>query len=114
MPTVALFILLAGALAGALLATRHFMRKAMPMPIALAHGFAGAAALLVLLLEVLSRPTFSTTGWALVILVGAALLGFVNFSFHLRARRHRSALVVLHALVAVCGVGTLLWAIAGA
>jgi hypothetical protein len=113
MPTVALCILLAGAVAGLFLAVRHFRRKAMPMPVALIHGLFGATALVILLVEVLAQPTFTRVGYAFAVLLTAAVLGFANFSFHLRKRRHRGLLIVLHALMAVTGASTLLFAIVG-
>ena len=111
MATWALGSLLLGACFGIFLALRHFTHKAMPMGVAILHGLFGATGLVMLLLTVMAEPEFSNTAIALCVLLGAALLGFVNFSFHLRKRQHRSALIVLHALVAVSGAGTLLYAI---
>jgi hypothetical protein len=108
---IALAFFLTGAVAGIFLAFRHFTAKPLPMPVAIVHGLAGATGLVILLLAVLADPTFGAAGYALCVLLGAAVLGFVNFSFHLRGRRHYSAVVLVHALVAVTGAGTLLYAI---
>jgi hypothetical protein len=111
MLTIALAVLLSGAAFGLFMAVRHFMHKPLPPLAAALHGFFGATAIIILLLQVLATPGRPVLGYALTVLVGAAVLGFVNLTFHLRRRRHRSTLIVLHALVAVSGAGTLLYAI---
>ena len=111
MLTIALACLLGGAAGGLFMAYRHFTHRSMPPVVATLHGVLGATGLVILLLYPLAQPTFDIAAVALLILVAAALVGFVNLTYHLRRRRHRSALIVVHALVAVTGAATLLYAI---
>lgn len=111
MLTIVLAVLLSGAIIGLFMAVRHFMRKPLPPLAAVLHGLLGATGLIILLLQVLATPGRPLLGYVLMVLVGAAVLGFVNLTFHLSRRRHRSALIVLHALVAVSGAGMLFYAI---
>jgi outer membrane protein OmpA-like peptidoglycan-associated protein len=108
---VALCALAAAAVAGIFLASRHFMRKKLPASVALVHGLGGATGFLFVLLVVVQNPDFRLARQALTLFVVTILLGAVNLLFHLRKKRHRTSLILLHASVAVSGVVTLILAI---
>lgn len=107
----AIVALLVGACFGIFLAARHFLRLRMPPWVAVAHGVAGATGFGLLVVAVLGRPTFSLGRVALAILVFAVVMGCVNVVFHIRGIRHKSALIIGHAFLAVSGVTTLVTAI---
>jgi outer membrane protein OmpA-like peptidoglycan-associated protein len=106
----AICFFLVGACAGVFMVFRHFKKLRLPGWVAIAHGLAGAAGFAVLLLFCLREPAVVLARWALGILIGAIALGCVNVVYHLRGVRHRLALILTHALVAVAGVGTLAYA----
>jgi outer membrane protein OmpA-like peptidoglycan-associated protein len=107
----ALCALAAAAAAGIFLASRHFLRKKLPASVALVHGLGGATGFLLVLLVVVQNPDFRLARQALTLFVVTILLGAVNLLFHLRKKRHRTSLILLHAAVAVSGVVTLIVAI---
>ncbi len=98
------------AVGGLILATLHFKKKNLPLPLALTHGLFGAAGLVTVLLFVLRTGTSSKAAIALALFVVAALGGFYLFSFHLRKKALPSTVVVIHALVAVSAFAILLMA----
>jgi outer membrane protein OmpA-like peptidoglycan-associated protein len=106
----AICFFLVGAAAGAFLAVRHFLKRGMPGWVAVAHGLAGASGFLLVLLVCVREPAFTPARLALGILVVAIALGCVNVVYHLRRMRHRTAIIVAHALCALAGVGTLAYA----
>jgi len=106
----AICFFLVGACAGAFMVFRHLKRLRLPGWVAIAHGLAGATGFAVLLLFCLREPAVVLARYALGILVGAIALGCVNVIYHLRGIRHRLALILTHAVVAVTGVGTLTYA----
>jgi outer membrane protein OmpA-like peptidoglycan-associated protein len=106
----AICFFLVGACAGAFMVFRHLKRLRLPGWVAIAHGLAGATGFAVLLLFCLREPAVVLARYALGILVGAIGLGCVNVIYHLRGIRHRLALILTHAIVAVTGVGTLTYA----
>lgn len=106
----AICLFLVGASAGAFMVFRHLKRLRLPGWVAVAHGAAGATGFALLLLFCLREPAMALARYALGILVAAIVLGAVNVVYHLRGVRHRLALIVTHALVAVSGVGTLAYA----
>jgi outer membrane protein OmpA-like peptidoglycan-associated protein len=101
----------AAAVAGIFLAFRHFTRRNLPAPVALIHGLGGATGFTFVLLVVVQHPDFRIARQALYLFIVTILLGAVNLLFHLRKKRHRTSLIILHALVAVSGVLTLVYAI---
>ena len=107
----AICLFLVGACAGAYLAIRHFMRRRLPGWVAIAHGAVGATGFGVLLLVCVRNPGWASARVGLFILVGAIALGCVNVVYHLRRLRHRTAIIVAHALSAVAGVGTLTYGV---
>jgi outer membrane protein OmpA-like peptidoglycan-associated protein len=108
----AIVALLVGALFGILLASRHFLRLKLPVWAAVFHGLAGATGFTLLLVTVLANPTFTLARRALIILVIAVFMGCVNVVFHIRGLRHRTGLILGHALLAVSGVTTFAFALA--
>src|SRR5262245_19406161 len=107
----ALCALAAAAVAGIFLAFRHFTRQKLPASVALIHGLGGATGFTFVLLVVVQQPDFRLARQALYLFIVTILFGAVNLLFHLRKKRHRTSLIVLHALVAVSGVLTLIFAI---
>ena len=100
-----------GALGGLYLATLSFQGKPLPAAVATLHGLCGATGLVLLIVGVLAGLGGGTARIALVILLAAALGGFYLVSFHIKKKQHPRAVIVIHALVAVCGFLTLLTAI---
>ena len=100
-----------GAVAGVFLAIRHFLRKRLPVWVALAHGLGGATGFTLLLLTVVWQPELRVARQALYLFIVTIALGCVNLLFHVRKVRHRTSLIVMHALCAVSGVLTLIYAI---
>lgn len=107
----AICFFLVGACAGAFLAIRHFRKLRLPGWVAIGHGAAGATGFAILLFVFARNPAFAPARYGTVILVGAIALGCVNVVYHLRRLRHRTALIVVHALSAVAGVGTLTYGV---
>jgi outer membrane protein OmpA-like peptidoglycan-associated protein len=106
----ALVALFAAAAAGIFLATRHFLRKRLPVWGALLHGLGGATGFVLVLLIVVREPAFGLARQALYLLIATVVFGCVNLIFHVRKVRHRVSLIAMHALCAVSGVSTLLYA----
>jgi outer membrane protein OmpA-like peptidoglycan-associated protein len=101
----------AAAVAGIFLAFRHFTKQRLPASVALIHGLGGATGFTFVLLVVVQNPDFKIARQALFIFIVTILLGAVNLLFHLRKKRHRTSLIVGHALTAVSGVLTVVYAI---
>ena len=106
----ALLALGIGASAGIFLASRHFLRKRLPASVALLHGLGGATGFVFVLLTVVRQPSFWLARQALYLLIATVALGCVNLLFHVRKVRHRTSLIVMHALCAVSAVSTLVYA----
>jgi outer membrane protein OmpA-like peptidoglycan-associated protein len=111
MMIAALLALAAGAVAGLFLALRHFRRKRLPVWGALLHGIGGATGFTLVLLVVVQEPGFRPIRDSLYLLIATVAFGVVNLLFHVRRVRHRTSLILLHALCAVSGVGLLIRAI---
>ncbi len=105
---VAIGLFAVAAVGGLTLAVLHFRRKNLPLPLALLHGLLGASGLAVLIWAVVQGGVSAKAGYALVLFLVAALGGFYLFSFHLRKKILPSAVVVIHALVAVSAFSLLL------
>lgn len=102
----------AAAVAGLFLAIRHFLRKRLPVWVALLHGLGGAVGFTLVLLVVVNQPAFQLARQALYLFIVTIALGSVNLLFHVRGVRHRTSLIATHALCAVSGVVTLILAVA--
>jgi len=107
---LAVILFALSAVGGLVLATLHFKKKALPLPLALLHGLLGAAGLVTLLLAVLAGGAPAKASLALGLFLVAALGGFYLFSFHLRKKTLPSPVVLIHALVAVVAFAILLMA----
>jgi hypothetical protein len=104
---IALFAL--AALIGLYLLSRVFGNALPPLGAVAFHGLFAASGLLLLLYVafVEGAPQPQAVMIAAVLLVVAALGGFLMLSLHLRKRVPPKGLAGLHALLAVAGVGTL-------
>lgn len=109
--TLAIVCFVLAALGGLVMALRVFADRPIPTPLAIGHGVLGAAGLVALLVAVLAGPGGPLLLAGLAVLVVAALGGFYLLSFHVRGQRHPRAVIVVHALVAVVGVGLLIIAV---
>lgn len=102
------------ALGGLTLAVLHFRgggRERPPTALAVVHGLAAAAALVLLILGVLGAPAGTSVlpGVALAIFVLAALGGaYLFLGKHLRGQALPSPVVIVHGLAAVAGFVVLL------
>lgn len=104
--TIGLFLV--AAVGGLVMATQIFKGRTPTVAIALLHGPLAATGLFLVFWLWIQSQASTLLGIALGVLVLAALGGFFLVSFHLRGKPHPKAVVVIHALAAVIGVGTLL------
>lgn len=111
MEIVAAAVFAVAALGGVFLAFRHLQGLELPGSVAVIHGVAAAAAIVLLAVAVLANDLEGAATVALVIFVLAALGGFYLASFHLREDRRPTPLVLGHGLIAVVAFLTLLVAI---
>lgn len=107
--SLALFV--AAALGGVVLFALRLRGGNPPLPLAVGHGLLAAAGLVVLVIHLVADGWSTLPGTACVLLVLAALGGFVVFGMHLRERLIPVPLTVVHALLAVAGVGLLVAAV---
>jgi hypothetical protein len=103
----AVVLFLVAALGGLVMAAGIFRGVKPRMPLALGHGALAATALVLGLLVAIKPGAASFITYGIAVLVLAALGGFFLLSFHLRDKPHPKAVVLLHALLAVGGVGCL-------
>ncbi|HEY1847638.1 MAG TPA: hypothetical protein VGG37_00465 [Opitutaceae bacterium] len=99
----ALVIFAVAAVIGLTLAVKILKKKETSKPVALLHGLAGAAGLVILILQAVKHPATLLTA-SIVLLVIAALGGVVLFANDLRKKPGPAALVIIHALAAVAAV----------
>ncbi len=104
MLTTAIVLFLAAAIGGIVMTTQVFGGRTPAVGIAVAHGAAAAAGLVLLIWIALTGAPGTLLTAGLVVLLIAALGGFFLLSFHVRQRPHPKAVVVVHALAAVGGV----------
>jgi len=109
---IAIGCLLVGALGGAVMAAIIFRGQRPPWALAIAHGALGALGL-VLLLVAVAGGAAGLIQAGLAVLVLAALGGFYLVSFHARNLDHPRPVIIVHALVAVVGVGLLIAGVLG-
>lgn len=108
---IAVILFAIAALGGLVLASSVLRGKLAPWAISVLHALLGASGLIVLILGVLQLRAAGATshaGWALGLLVLAALGGFYLASLHLRKQVAPKAVVLVHAGVAVVGFLVLL------
>jgi len=107
---VSIILFLYAALSGLIMVVGIFRGTKPWVPLAVGHGILAATALvLALLVAIATRVAVIKYGVAVLVL--AALGGFFLLSFHLRGKPHPWVVVVLHALLAVGGVGCLVFAL---
>lgn len=104
---IAILLFLIAALGGVIMAVRIFRDGRPSMVVAFLHGTFAATALLLAIWEAVRPGAAPLLKYGTAALVLAALGGFFLLSFQLRAKAHPKAVVVLHALLAVGGVGLL-------
>jgi hypothetical protein len=80
------------------------------VPLAVGHGILAATALVLALLVAIATGA-AAIKYGVAMLVLAALGGFFLLSFHLRGKPHPWVDVVLHAVLAVGGIGCLVFAL---
>jgi hypothetical protein len=110
MLTASIVLFIYAALSGLVMAVGIFTGAKRWVPLALGHGVLAATAL-VLALLVLTATGAAAIKYGVAVLVLAALGGFFLLSYHLRGKPHPWGVVVLHALLAVGGVGCLVFAL---
>ena len=107
--TLALVLFALAAVGGLVMATSLVRGATLPpFAIAILHGAAAAGGLLALIVWLAGGGESSTATVGLVLMVVAALGGFLLFASHLRKKALPLGLVVVHALVAVAGFLALL------
>ena len=110
MLTASIVLLLYAALSGLFMVVGIFSGAKPWVPLALGHGVLAATALVLALLVAIATGV-AAIKYGIAVLVLAALGGFFLLSFHLRGKPHPWVVVVLHALLAVGGVGCLVFAL---
>jgi hypothetical protein len=106
--TYAVILFLLAAAGGLYMAARIFGGAMPPVFVALAHGALAATGLVLVIMAAMAPEAVPLLKYGAGILFLAALGGFFLASFHLRKVPHPRGVVVLHALIAVAGVGCLL------
>ena len=104
----ALLVFAVAAAAGLFMATRVLRAQFAPWAISLLHAAFGATGLILLIALLLKGSPPQRMVIAFVLLLIAALGGFLLASFHLRQKLPPKGIVFVHAGVAVAGFLTLL------
>lgn len=110
MLTASVVLLMYAALSGLVMAVAIFKGAKCWMPLALGHGFLAVTALVLALLESIATGV-AAIQYGVAVLLLAAVGGFFLLSYHLRGKSHPWVVVVLHALLALGGVGCLVFAL---
>jgi hypothetical protein len=100
---LAIALFLTAAVFGVIIASAILRNQPTPKPLVFIHGLLGAAALTLVVVYVLKHADKNPM-ISLVLLVIAALGGFVLFARDMTKKPGPIALVLVHALVAVAGV----------
>lgn len=106
MSSVILFAL--AALGGLVLAYLHLKKNGAPLGLAVLHGILAVAGLVLLLVFMSQGHAAGFLMGAVILFVLAALGGLFLFTLHIKTRPLPSAIIVLHAVIAVSGFLTLL------
>ena len=107
---IAAVVFAIAALGGIVLAVHVLRGKFAPWSLSLVHAALGAGGIVLVLVTVI-QGVRGSAALALGLFVIAALGGFFLASFHYRKQLPPSAVVVVHAVVALAGFGALLAAI---
>lgn len=113
MSTWAVGLFAVAAVGGITMLTMRAKERPVPMTLALAHGGAAAAGLVLLLLAALAGGVGGLATVALVVFVGAALGGFVLFASHLRTGTFPLGVAIVHGGAAVVAFVLLLLGLYG-
>lgn len=109
-------LFIVGAVGGLMMATLIFRGRTLSVPplLAVAHGTMGALGMTLLLAVILTydHEVPDTLKYSLGAFVTAACFGVFLVSFHLRKKPHPVPVIPVHALLAVTGLGLLLWTLA--
>jgi hypothetical protein len=108
MLTYSLLVFALAALAGLFMATRVLRAQFAPWAMSLLHAALGATGLILLIVMLLKGSPPQRMTIAFVLLLIAALGGFLLASFHARQKLPPKGVVFVHAGVAVIGFLTLL------
>ncbi len=110
MLTASVILLMYAALSGLIMAVAIFKGVRRWGPLALGHGVLAATALVLALLVSIATGV-PAVKYGVAVLVLAALGGLFLLSYHLRGKPHPWVAVALHALLAIAGVGCLVFAL---
>ena len=110
MLTASIILLMYAAISGLIMAVNIFRGAKRWVPLAFGHGFLAATALVLALLESMATGA-AAIRYGVAVLALAALGGLLLLSYPLRRKPHPWVVVVLHALLAVGGVGCLVFAL---
>lgn len=110
MLTASVVLFLYAAISGVIMAVRIFSGAKPWLPLAMGHGVLAAAALVLALLAAVATGV-AAIKYGIAVLVPAALGGFFLLGSHLRGKPHPWMVVVLHGLLALVGVGCLVFAL---
>lgn len=110
MLTASVILFMYTALSGLVMAVGVFSGSKRWAPLAIGHGALAITALVLALLESIGTGA-AVIRYGVAVLVLAALGGLFLLSFPLRGRPRPRAVVVVHALLAVSGVGCLVFAL---
>lgn len=113
MLTAAVIVFAVAALGGVVLALHVLRDKLAPWALSILHALLGATGIVLVLLLLVDGGA-PLIGWALALFVVAALGGFWLASRHAKKELPPKGVVVLHALLAVCGFAALLGVFLGA
>ena len=110
--TVAAILFAIAALGGVVMALMRLSgRDYPPMALAIVHGLFAAAGLVALIVALVSAAIPTMAKIALILFLGAAIGGFVLFSYHLKKRALPISYVIGHGIVAVIAFVILIAAI---
>jgi peptidoglycan/LPS O-acetylase OafA/YrhL len=110
MLTASVILFMYAVLSGLVMAISIFSRAKRWAPLALGHGVLAATALVLAVLESITNDV-APIKYGVAILITAALGGLLLLSYPLRGKPHPRVVVLLHALLAVGGVGCLVFAL---
>ena len=106
---ISIFLFLIAAVFGVIIASAILRNQPTPKPLVYLHGLLGASGLAIIVIYIVNHPDKNPLV-SLVLLIIAALGGFILFARDMSKKPGPFALVLIHAFVAVAGViGVLLF-----
>lgn len=103
----ALAVFATTAIVGLILAASVMRDRLPPWALSLVHALLGATGLLLLIASIIQGPAPKVLITAFVVLLSAAIGGFVLAAFHVRHKTAPNTLVMAHAGLAICGFAIL-------